>query len=55
LGQGTPAPKRLSLPLDAVRVLVVIVISLTAATLWRDSRREAEVVRPAERPVAGVG
>ncbi len=35
-----------SLPLDAVRVLVVLVISYTAATLWRDSRREAEVVAP---------
>jgi uncharacterized membrane protein YfcA len=35
-----------SLPLDAVRVLVVIVISYTAATLWRDSRREAEVAAP---------
>jgi uncharacterized membrane protein YfcA len=32
-----------SLPLDAVRVLVVIVIGFTAATLWRDSRRE---IRP---------
>jgi uncharacterized membrane protein YfcA len=31
-----------SLPLDAVRVLVVIVIGYTAATLWRDSRRETE-------------
>jgi uncharacterized membrane protein YfcA len=44
-----------SLPLDAVRVLVVIVISLTAATLWRDSQREPEAVRPTERSVAGVG
>jgi uncharacterized membrane protein YfcA len=35
-----------SLPLDAVRVLVVIVITYTAATLWRDSRREAEVPAP---------
>ena len=35
-----------SLPLDAVRVLVVLVISYTAATLWRDSRREAEVAAP---------
>jgi uncharacterized membrane protein YfcA len=35
-----------SLPLDAVRVLVVIVIGYTAATLWRDSRREAGLVRP---------
>jgi uncharacterized membrane protein YfcA len=35
-----------SLPLDAVRVLVVLVISYTAVTLWRDSRREAEVVAP---------
>jgi uncharacterized membrane protein YfcA len=31
-----------SLPLDAVRVLVLIVIGYTAATLWRDSRRAAE-------------
>lgn len=30
-----------SLPLDAVRVLVVLVISFTAFTLWRDSRQEA--------------
>lgn len=44
-----------SLPLDAVRVLVVIVISLTAATLWRDSQREPEAVRPAQGSVAGVG
>jgi uncharacterized membrane protein YfcA len=44
-----------SLPLDAVRVLVVIVISLTAATLWRDSRREPALERSPERPVAGVG
>ena len=44
-----------SLPLDAVRVLVVIVISLTAATLWRDSQREPEAMRPTERSVAGVG
>jgi uncharacterized membrane protein YfcA len=44
-----------SLPLDAVRVLVVIVISLTAATLWRDSRRESAAVASPERPVAGVG
>jgi len=35
-----------SLPLDAVRVLVVIVIGYTAAVLWRASRREAEPVRP---------
>jgi uncharacterized membrane protein YfcA len=32
-----------SLPLDWVRVLVVIVISYTAITLWRDSRRPATV------------
>jgi len=44
-----------SLPLDAVRVLVVIVISLTAATLWRDSRRESGAVTTPERQVAGVG
>jgi uncharacterized membrane protein YfcA len=30
-----------SLPLDAVRVLVVFVISYTAVTMWRDSLREA--------------
>jgi len=35
-----------SLPLDAVRVLVVIVITYTAATMWRDSRREAAVAAP---------
>ena len=39
-----------SLPLDAVRVLVVIVILLTAATLWRDSRREAGPVLSPSRP-----
>jgi len=44
-----------SLPLDAVRVLVVIVISLTAATLWRDSQREVGAVRSPERPVPDVG
>jgi uncharacterized membrane protein YfcA len=44
-----------SLPLDAVRVLVVIVISLTAATLWRDSKREPEAVRSTQPWVAGVG
>ena len=44
-----------SLPLDAVRVLVVIVISLTAATLWRDSQREAGAVGSPERQVVDVG
>jgi uncharacterized membrane protein YfcA len=34
-----------SLPLDAVRVLVVFVIGYTAATLWRDARRESGAVR----------
>jgi uncharacterized membrane protein YfcA len=43
-----------SLPLDAVRVLVVVVISLTAATLWRDSRRPMAVRSP-ERTVADAG
>jgi uncharacterized membrane protein YfcA len=33
-----------SLPLDAVRVLVVIVIGYTAATLWRDARRGTDPV-----------
>jgi uncharacterized membrane protein YfcA len=41
-----------SLPLDAVRVLVVFVISYTAITLWRDSRRETVPVRPASPSVA---
>jgi uncharacterized membrane protein YfcA len=40
-----------SLPLDAVRVLVVGVIGYTAATLWRDSRRETG---PALSPAASV-
>jgi uncharacterized membrane protein YfcA len=44
-----------SLPLDAVRVLVVVVISLTAATLWRDARREAGAVRSPAPSVADVG
>jgi uncharacterized membrane protein YfcA len=44
-----------SLPLDAVRVLVVIVIGYTAATLWRDARREAAPVRAASPSVADVG
>ncbi|MGN6392347.1 MAG: TSUP family transporter [Gemmatimonadales bacterium] len=43
-----------SLPLDAVRVLVVIVIGYTAATLWRDSRRESALVRPPSPPVPDV-
>jgi uncharacterized membrane protein YfcA len=33
-----------SLPLDTVRVLVVVVVGYTAATLWRDSRKEIEPV-----------
>jgi uncharacterized membrane protein YfcA len=33
-----------SLPLDTVRVLVVIVIGYTAAMMWRDSRQETEPV-----------
>jgi uncharacterized membrane protein YfcA len=44
-----------SLPLDAVRVLVVIVIGYTAATLWRDARREAAPVLPPAPSVADVG
>jgi uncharacterized membrane protein YfcA len=44
-----------SLPLDAVRVLVVIVIGYTAATLWRDARRETAPVRPPSPSVADVG
>src|SRR5690242_17848686 len=43
-----------SLPLDAVRVLVVIVIGYTAATLWRDSRRESELVRPPSPSVPDI-
>ena len=43
-----------SLPLDAVRVLVVIVIGYTAATLWRDARRETAPVRPPSPSVADV-
>jgi len=43
-----------SLPLDAVRALVVIVIGYTAATLWRDSRVEAGPVRPPSPSVADV-
>jgi uncharacterized membrane protein YfcA len=36
-----------SLPLEAVRVLVVVVISYTAVRLWRDSRSEtAAAARP---------
>jgi uncharacterized membrane protein YfcA len=44
-----------SLPLDAVRVLVVVVIGCTAATLWRDARREAAPVRTPAPSVADVG
>ena len=44
-----------SLPLDAVRVLVVIVIGYTAATLWRESRRETGPVRPPSPSVADAG
>ncbi len=43
-----------SLPLDAVRALVVIVIGYTAATLWRDARRESGLVRPPSPSVADV-
>ena len=41
-----------SLPLDAVRVLVVLVVGYTAATLWRDSRRE--VVAAGEETAAPI-
>jgi uncharacterized membrane protein YfcA len=44
-----------SLPLDAVRVLVVLVIGYTAATLWRDARREPAPVRAPSTSVADVG
>jgi uncharacterized membrane protein YfcA len=44
-----------SLPLDAVRVLVLIVIGYTAATLWRDARREAGPVRAPAPSVADAG
>jgi uncharacterized membrane protein YfcA len=45
-----------SLPLDAVRVLVVLVITLTAATLWRDARRDAAARVPSPAPsVADAG
>jgi uncharacterized membrane protein YfcA len=45
-----------SLPLDAVRVLVVIVIGYTAATLWRDARRVTgpTPVRPPSPSVADL-
>jgi uncharacterized membrane protein YfcA len=43
-----------SLPLDAVRVLVVIVIGYTAATLWRESRRETGPVRSPSPSVADL-
>jgi uncharacterized membrane protein YfcA len=43
-----------SLPLDAVRVLVVIVIGYTAATLWRDSRRESALAPSPSPPVADI-
>ena len=43
-----------SLPLDAVRVLVVLVIGYTASTLWRDSRRETAPVRPPSPSVADI-
>jgi uncharacterized membrane protein YfcA len=40
-----------SLPLDAVRVLVVMVIGYTAAMLWRDSRRAtATIMTPGPVP-----
>ena len=44
-----------SLPLDAVRVLVVVVISLTAATLWRDARRAPGAVGSPAPSVADLG
>ena len=44
-----------SLPLDAVRVLVIVVIGYTAATLWRDARRETAPIRPPSPSVADVG
>jgi uncharacterized membrane protein YfcA len=34
-----------SLPLDAVRVLVVLVITYTAITMWRESKRVPEPAR----------
>jgi uncharacterized membrane protein YfcA len=43
-----------SLPLDAVRVLVVIVIGYTAATLWRESRRETGPARSPSPSVADL-
>jgi uncharacterized membrane protein YfcA len=43
-----------SLPLDAVRVLVVLVIGYTAATLWRDARRETGAVRSPSPSVADL-
>jgi uncharacterized membrane protein YfcA len=44
-----------SLPLDAVRMLVVIVIGYTAATLWRDARREAGPARAPAPSMADLG
>lgn len=43
-----------ALPLDAVRGLVVLVISYTAVTLWLDSRRASETLLPRSHPVADV-
>jgi hypothetical protein len=61
VAEWVASPRRLaaflvkSLPLDAVRVLVVIVIAYTAATLWRDARRETRPIRPPSPSVADVG
>ena len=44
-----------SLPLDAVRVLVILVITYTAVTMWRESQREAAPVRPPSPSVADAG
>jgi len=43
-----------ALPLDAVRGLVVLVISYTAVTLWLDSRRASGTLLPRSHPVADV-
>jgi uncharacterized membrane protein YfcA len=44
-----------SLPLDAVRVLVVLVVGYTAATLWRDSRRVDVAAAEAAAAAAATG
>ena len=44
-----------SLPLDAVRVLVILVITYTAVTMWRESQRETAPVRPPSPSVADAG